>query len=242
MYTNQTTPGTDYMMAELPHHERPRERLLKHGPDVLQDAELVAILLRSGRRGRSVLSLARDVLNRFDGNIAALASASVSELCSLPGIGQAKAVELRAAFSLAKRLQQSIGPERARIDSPANVADALREIFRGKQQEEFHVLLLDTKNYILKDLCVTIGLLDRSQVHAREVFRQAIRENCSRVVLVHNHPSGDPTPSAQDISCTRNLVSAGNIVGIEVLDHVILGKRTEERPCDFLSFKEQNLL
>ena len=238
----QAVERRNLMIADLPEHERPRERLLDKGSEALSDAELLAILLRTGARNRSAIDLAREVLTAFDGKLSALAGASVAEIDAVRGIGQAKAVEIRAAFALARRLQEQAEPGRRKISGPAEVADLLRESLRGKTQEEFHVLLLDTRNFLLRDECATIGLVDRSQAHAREVFRSAIRETCSRVVLAHNHPSGDPTPSPQDLECTRNLVAAGKIVGIEVMDHVVLGSRTPDRPRDFLSFKEENLL
>lgn len=244
MYQSTDAPPKlkSYLIAEMPDHERPRERLLHHGPDALSDTELMAILLRTGGLGRSVLDVARELLISFEGKLARVASAAPSELQRIPGIGQAKAVELAAAFALARRLSSGIGAAHPRLESPGDVADLLREHFRGKQQEEFHVLLVDTKHTLIRDEQVTVGLLDRSQVHAREVFRRAIRESCSRIILSHNHPSGDPTPSAQDISCTKNLVSAGKIVGIEVLDHVIVGSRTDRRPRDFLSLREEGLM
>ena len=137
---------------------------------------------------------------------------------------------------------QYVAEERPKIESPSEAAELMRPILSGKLQEEFWVLLLDTKHRLIQPVQVSIGLLDRSQVHAREVFRTAISANCSRVILTHNHPSGDPTPSAQDIACTRNLVESGKIIGIEVLDHVVLGERTVSRPKYWISFREENLL
>ena len=231
-----------YRIAELPDHERPRERLLKKGAHSLSDSELLAILLRSGTAGCSVLDLSREILQTFGGNLDQLAAASVKELCAVRGVGVAKAVEIAAAFALAGRLCEFNGNDSPRLESPSDVAGLMRELFRNKKQEEFHVLLLDTKHHLIRDECITVGLVDRSQVHAREVFRGAIRESCSRVLLVHNHPSGDPTPSSHDIACTRNLVSAGKIIGIDVLDHVVIGRRTMSRPIDHLSFREEKLL
>lgn len=230
------------MIREIPDRERPRERLIKHGAEGLKETELLAILLRSGRRGRSVLELAGDLLARFEGDLGRLALASVSELRSVKGIGAAKAVQVRAAFALAGRLSKTLDLERPQLEEPSDVAELLRETFRNVSQEQFRVLLLDTKHYLLKNELVTVGLLDRSHVHAREVFRRAIRESCSRVILVHNHPSGDPTPSGRDIACTRDLVSAGKIVGIEVLDHVIIGTRTPTRTRDYVSFRDEKLI
>jgi len=135
-----------------------------------------------------------------------------------------------------------VAESRPRLDTPTDVSRLMRPLLQDRDQEEFHVLLLDTKNGLIADELVTVGLVDRAQVHAREVFRRAIRENCAKVLLVHNHPSGDPTPSAQDIACTRDLVAAGKVVGIQVIDHVVLGCRTACRPKDYLSFREESLL
>ncbi|OPZ25660.1 MAG: hypothetical protein BWZ02_02356 [Lentisphaerae bacterium ADurb.BinA184] len=244
MYGNSDAAGLPkaHMIADMPPHERPRERLAVKGSDALKDEELIAILLRTGRAGRSALLLAQDLLARFEGRLDRVAAAGLAEIRGTPGIGPAKAVELYAAFSLARRLAAQPGDERVRLDSPATVAARLQERFRGLMQEEFHVLLLDTKNHLLRDECATVGLVDRSQVHAREVFRAAIRECCSRVLLAHNHPTGDPTPSPQDLACTRNLVAAGKVIGIEVLDHVIVGQPGPACPRGFVSLREENLL
>jgi DNA repair protein RadC len=233
------------MIAEIPNHDRPRERLVRNGAENLADHELLAILLRTGTQGRSVLDLARDVLKAFGDDLTRLAGASVSELCRVRGIGRAKAIELHAAFALARRFAERQAGERPLLRGPAEVADLLRERFRTETQERFLVLLLDAKHRLLGDVRqdpVTTGLLDRSQVHAREVFKVAIRESCARIVLAHNHPSGDPTPSAEDIACTRDLVAAGKLIGIEVMDHVILGRKTEGRLKDYLSFREEKLM
>ena len=230
------------MIAEMPEHERPRERLALKGAAALKDEELIAILLRTGRTGRSVIHVAQDLLKRFENRLDRLASAGLAEIREVHGIGEAKAVELYAAFSLARRLATLPHDERPRLESPASVAAQLADAFHGVMQEEFHVLLLDTKNYLLRDERVTIGLVDRSQVHAREVFRSAIRESCSRILLAHNHPTGDPTPSPQDLACTRNLVAAGKIIGIDVLDHVIVGRPSATCLRGFISLREENLL
>jgi DNA repair protein RadC len=135
-----------------------------------------------------------------------------------------------------------VADEQPRLEAPEAVAALLRPVLAGCEQEEFHALLLNTRNELICDEQITVGLLDRTQIHPREVFRSAIRRNCSRVLLVHNHPGGDPTPSAQDIAATRQLVEAGKIVGIDVLDHVVLGTRTASRTRDWLSFRQENLL
>ena len=230
------------LIADLPGHERPRERLIRQGSEALSDAELLAILLRTGRRGVSVLDLARHVLSQFDGSLNRLAAASVSELRRVRGIGPAKAVEIHAAFALARRLAASAEQGLRCLNDPASVNDLFRERFRSASQEEFYVVLLDAKNQLLGTELITLGLVDRTQIHPREVFRTAIRENCSRVLLVHNHPSGDPTPSAQDIAANRQLVEAGKIVGIEVLDHVVIGNPARFQGRAYVSFRQENLM
>jgi DNA repair protein RadC len=230
------------LIADLPDRERPRERLMAQGSDALSDAELLAILLRTGRRGVSALDVARHLLNEFGGSLNRLATAGVSELRRVPGIGPAKAVEIHAAFALARRLAGSAGTALRCLNEPQAVCDLFREQFRTATQEEFHALLLDAKNHLLLRERITLGLVDRTQIHPREVFRSAIRENCSRVLLVHNHPSGDPTPSAQDIAANRQLVEAGKIIGIEVLDHVVIGNPARAHGRAYVSFRQENLM
>jgi len=243
-WENEKNSDSDkpYLIAEMPADERPRERLSRCGAESLSDSELLAILLRTGKTGRSVVDVARDVIGKFESNLSRLAEASITEIQQVPGIGKAKAIEIKSAFTLAKRLSNEEKTDVPRLESPHQVASLMREKFRGKQQEEFHVLLLDTKHGLLRDEVVTVGLVDRSQVHAREVFRNAIKESCSRIILCHNHPSGDPTPSEQDIQCTKNLTAAGEIIGIQVLDHVVIGQRTNQRPRDYLSLREENMM
>jgi DNA repair protein RadC len=235
-------PGREYLIARLPQQERPRERLLNKGSEYLSDIELLAIVLRSGPAGMSTLDLARSLLQRFNGDLAELAAAPPVELAQVKGIGPAKAAELKATFALAARLSEHIRRERPRISSPESAADFFREKLRGRTQEELHALLLDAKNRVIRDVTVSVGLLDRSPAHAREVFREAIRHSCAKVLLVHNHPSGDPTPSKLDITCTKHLAAAGKTVGIEVIDHIIIGFRTAARPKDFVSMREMGLM
>ena len=238
----QPPAGKGFMIADLPAHERPRERLWQLGADALGDAELLAILLRTGARQRSAVEVARGLLARFDHRLETLAAAPPAELAAQPGVGTAKAVAVLAAFALARRLQAAGQADRPHLGGPAAVADWLRERLRGKAQEEFHVLLLDSRHRLLRDVLATIGLADRSQSHAREVFRAAIRENCCQVILGHNHPAGDPSPSPQDVECTRLLTAAGKVVGIEIIDHVILGARTPSHPRDYTSLREAGLM
>ena len=231
-----------YLISALPCHERPRERLLTKGADALSDVELLAIVLRTGAQGKSTLDLARQLLQHFDGNLSEMAAASPAELAEIRGIGRAKTAELKATFAIASRLASAIISENKQIDSPIDAAIYLRERFRGKKQEELRILLLNTKNIIIRDELVTIGLLDRSPAHAREVFRAAIQYSASKLILAHNHPSGDPIPSKKDISCTKELIAAGKIVGIEIVDHIIIGQKTDRREKDFFSFQENELI
>ena len=144
--------------------------------------------------------------------------------------------------TIMRAFTQHVAEDRPLLQTPAKVAELMLPILSGKKQEEFWIVLLDTKHRALKCVCVTVGLLDRSQIHGRSVFRPAIEHSACRLILAHGHPSGDPTPSAQDIACTRNLVAAGKIVGIEVLDHIVIGERTAQRPKFWVSFREENLL
>ena len=227
-------------VSAIPKAERPEIRLMETSAEYLTDSELLSLLLPR-LRPVEALEISRRLLKSV-GSLKNLASIPPAELLRLHGLGLKTACAVHAAFALACRFQKEPAEIRPHISAPADAAELLHDRLRLKQQEEFHVLLLDTRNYLLKDECVTIGQVDRSQAHAREVFRSAIRNTCSRVVLAHNHPSGDPTPSPQDLECTRNLVAAGKVVGIEVMDHVILGERTPARPRYWLSMKEENLL
>lgn len=235
-------PANRFMIAEMPDRERPRERLQHHGAEALTDVELLAILLRSGLRGRSVLDLSRQVLQAYDDDLDRLSRATVDELRGIRGIGPAKAVEIHAAFALAQRLRQLTALQKPVLDSPQAIARMFRERFRTLQQEELHALLLDTRNRLLRDETITIGLVDRSQVHPREVFRRAIRESCSRLAIVHNHPSGDPTPSQADVACTKQLMAAGKVVGVEVVDHVIVGGAGGLPDREYVSLRAEGLM
>lgn len=215
-----------FLISDLPAEERPRERLEQLGARALSVPELLAILLRTGVRGQSATIVGTRLLEHFGGSLPRLSGAPTGELCQFLGIGPAKAVTLAAAFELGRRLAQENLPAQVSVSSPSTVAKYLRTRISTQNQEEFHVLLLNTKNRIVSDECVTIGLMDRSLAHAREVFRTAIRVGCLRVVLAHNHPSGDPRPSPEDIALTETMVAAGKFLDIQVLDHIILGSVT----------------
>ena len=224
-------------IKDLPQHERPRERLAEHGADALTDAELIAILLRTGLRGQSAVDVGRALIQRF-GTLSELSRATLEELQEIRGVGRDKAIALKAAFTLARRMAAEIQAAAPLLDQPAAVADLLREECRPYTVEHIYALLLDTRRRLLRKVALTRGTLDAAIVHPRDVFRYAVAANASAVVLVHNHPSGDPTPSKADIMVTRDLIRAGRLLKIEVLDHVILGRRTDERECDYFSLKE----
>ncbi len=198
---------------------------MRYGSSALSDSELLAIVLRTGTRGRPVLEMASDLLRRYNGSLAELCGAGAKELCRIPGIGVAKSVELCAVFALVRRLAEQRLAERPKMNSPEKIANYMRDVIGDSGQEEFHVLMLDSQMCLIRNEIVTIGLVDRSLVHAREVFRMAIREASSSVILCHNHPSGDVKPSANDIQITKLLCQAGEIIGIKIVDHVIVGRK-----------------
>jgi len=222
-------------IRDLPTEERPRERLEKYGADALATAELLAILIRTGTPQESAVGLAERLLSEF-GSLRAVAMASVSELSGVRGIGRVKAIQIAAAVELGRRLAAFSEEDRPRIRGPADVARLLMPELRDAPQEEFRVLLLNTQNEVLRTHTITVGLLNESPVHPRELFRAAVRNNAHAVIAVHNHPSGDPTPSKQDIAVTRRLRQAGELMGIELLDHIVLGDGR------WVSLKERDLL
>lgn len=207
------------------------------GAESLSHAELIAILLRTGTKGVSALDVAQQLLQRF-GTLENLARASLDELKQTKGVGRDKAIALKSAFVLAQRMAQEIQCEAPLLDTPQRVADLLREANRLYDVEHFQVLLLNTRRRLIRLEEISQGTLDTILVHPREVFKLAIAANASALVLAHNHPSGDPAPSDADIKVTRDLIRAGHLLKIEVLDHIILGRRTEERPRDYVSLRE----
>jgi DNA repair protein RadC len=217
--------------------DRPRERLAAHGAEALSNPDLIAILLRTGTRGYSALDIARQLLARY-ATLDRLARASLDELRQVPGVGRDKAIALKSAFTLAARMARELPREAPLLDTPERVADLLREENRLLGVECFQVVLLNTRRRLIQVERITQGTLDTILVHPREVFRLAIAANAAALVLVHNHPSGDPTPSEADIKVTRDLIRAGQLLKIEVVDHIILGRRTTERAKDFVSLRE----
>ena len=230
-------------MEEESKRQQPRERLMEFGAGALTDAELLAILLRTGTKGKPVLELATEILGRFHGNLAELCEAGISELCQIQGMGFAKSVELCAAFALVKRLAMQSIKSRPSLKDPKGIAQYMMGVFSNPHKEAFYVLLLDSQMRVIRSELVTVGLVDRSLVHAREVFRSAIRELCSVIVLCHNHPSGSVLPSKEDVETTASLCKAGDIVGIRVIDHIIVSTKdiASTEPA-FFSFNVAGLM
>ncbi len=214
-------PRAHRSIREWREDERPRERLLRYGAAVLSDAELLAIFIGSGTQGFSALDVARELLQRF-GSLTEIASRDVSELRSVRGMGTVRAVVLAAAAELARRLQAEPFSARKVIRSPEDVARMYIPRFRGARTESFHVLLLNAAHQVVREVPVSTGTLTASLVHPREVFRLAITESAAAVILLHNHPSGNAEPSPEDVAVTRQLVSAGTLLDIPVLDHIII--------------------
>lgn len=218
-------------IKDLPKVDRPREKLEKYGPERLSDAELLAVLLRTGSKGVNVVELARKILKKFSG--VGLAKAPVKELKTTFGLGATKACEIVACFELGRRLLQN--KQSVLLLSPQDVWDQLKGI-RDNKKEHFVIFFLDTRNQEIKREIVSIGSLDANLVHPREVFEPAVRYLAAQVIVAHNHPAGDPSPSQEDLEITKQLVDAGKLLGIEVRDHVIVSK------TNHFSFKEHKLL
>ncbi|API90674.1 MULTISPECIES: RadC family protein [Virgibacillus] len=228
-----TTPPI--MIKDVPKDDRPRERLLKNGPAHVSNAELLAIILGSGTREESVISLANRLLMHFEG-LKLLNDATIEELTAIKGIGTAKGVLILAAMELGKRMNGFQPEERYVIRSPEDGADYVMEELRSLNQEHFVALFLNTKNQIIHRQTIFIGSLNASIVHPREVYREAVKRSAASVIVAHNHPSGDPTPSQEDIYVTRRLVESGKMIGIELIDHLIIGNR------NYVSLKEKGYL
>ncbi len=233
----QQRPKYHLLIRDLPTSERPRERLREHGATYLSNAELIAILLRTGTPAENVIALATRLLSQY-GGLDGLARASFQEMASIHGIGEAKTSQIKAALELGKRLLATTGEERVTIHSPQDVANLLMAEMAFLDQEHFRVLLLNTKNQVMAIKDVYKGNISSSVIRAGEVFQEAVRSNCPAIILVHNHPSGDPTPSPEDAQVTRQLLEAGKVLDIEVLDHVVLGQSAYG---GFVSLKERGL-
>ncbi len=223
-----------FTLHDLPRTERPRERFEQYGPEALSVYELLAIILGNGIKGESVLLVAQKVLKAF-GNLKGLSQASIEELSRVKGIGVVRAVQIKAIFELGKRIEQN-NNKKIVISCPADVAKLVSPRLNHKQKEHFLLLSLDIRNTVKKISEITVGILDSSLIHPREVFKEAIQSLASSIILVHNHPSGNPNPSEADIEVTKKMVEAGSIIGIKVLDHVITAGK------EVYSFQENGLV
>jgi len=237
--------GVEYQVRakDLPMALQPREKFDRVGPENLSESDLLALLLRTGAKGLNVVELAEQLLMHY-GSLSALSRASTVELHKeFHGIGKEKAKILKAALEMGRRLVQENVGENPRIAAPEEVASVLRERARGLDREVFWVLLIDTKNRLLAPPAdVSKGTLSSSLIHPREIFKPAIQHSAANIILAHNHPSGDPSPSTQDIKVTKKLIAAGKLIEIAVLDHIIIGRKTREGTDDFLSLRESGLV
>lgn len=224
-------------LKDQPASERPRERLAALGADALSHAELIAILLRTGLKGANAVEVGRQLLQKF-GTLQSLAQASVTDLRKVRGIGRDKAVTLVAAFALARKMAAELQYESPVLDNPESVGQLLREKNLVKNVETLQVLLLNTRHRLIRIEEISDGTIDQILVHPREVFKSAIAANAAAIILAHNHPSGDPAPSEADVKVTRDLIRAGQLLKIDVLDHVIMGRATEQRTKDYSSLRE----
>lgn len=225
-----------YTIKDLPKSERPREKLLAHGPDALSNAELLAVIIRTGTGAETAIEVSTRLLGMDNRGIKHLMDASFNDLTKVKGIGECKAAQILAAIELGKRIKRIGYYDKVRVTSPETVAEVLMDEMSCLFKEHFKTVILDTKNQIISIENISIGTLNASIVHPRDVFKAAIKNNGNAVILVHNHPSGDTTPSSEDINITKRLVEGGNLMGIKVLDHLIVGNGT------YLSMKEKNLM
>lgn len=230
----ERVPQYTPMIRDLAVSDRPRERLVQVGERSLSVTELLAIVIRTGVGGENVLRLAERTLAYF-GGLPGLARASIAEMTEVKGIGQAKAVEVKASLELGRRLISSTPAERPRVSSPADAANLLMTEMAFLEQEHLRLVLLDTRNHVLSIPTIYIGSLNTSVLRVGELFRAAIKENAAAIIVAHNHPSGDPAPSPEDIRVTAQIVKAGKLLDIDVLDHVIIGRQR------FVSLKERGL-
>ena len=210
-------------IGDLPPGERPRERLNALGPEALTGRELVALLVGSGSHRASALGIADDVLASVRGSLRRLGSVSPAAIAAIPGVGMATGARITAALELGRRASAEIRNPGDQVRGPRDVFDRMEPRLRDLPQEEFHALLLSARHRVIREVFITRGILDASLIHPREVFRSAIAESAAAIILVHNHPSGDPTPSAEDRAVTKQLSAAGRTVGISVVDHVVMG-------------------
>ncbi len=236
MSKEPSEPGRRYTMRDMPAAERPRERLVRYGADKLSGEELLAVLISRGTAGIPVKEIAHRLLAHF-GSITAVGDATVEELKRVPGIGMAKACQIKAAFELARRFQESLAPsEREELTTPETIVRLIKPRIVERKKECFFTVLLDARNRHIRTEQVSVGSLDTTLAHPREVFDAAVHDHAPAIVVVHNHPSGDPTPSEDDIRLTKRLFEAGRVLGIRLVDHIIIA---QDR---YYSFRTHGLL
>lgn len=224
-----------YLLRELPESERPREKLERLGAKMLSTPELIAIILRTGTRNRSAISLAEEINTRFN-HSNQLKYVTLDELMTINGIGKTKAIQLLAAIELGKRVHTSPLVRGMQIRTPIDCVDYIAEEVKYLEQEHFIGIYLDSKNRVLAKKTLFVGSLNRSICHPREVFKEAFRHGCNSIIIIHNHPSGSPTPSPQDIAVTKRLHEISELVGIELLDHIIIGSE------GYVSLREEGIM
>ena len=230
-----TDKNSQFTLHDLPKEERPRERLKKVGVDNLSLGELLALIIEKGKKGENVLTIAQNLISHF-GNLENIKKASIEELCQVKGIGFATACKLKAAFKLGEKAQTTPTKYGQKIESPKDVFELLKNDLGDKKKEHFKILSLDSRNKLISIDDVSIGTINANLVHPREVFKTAIQHLAVSIVIVHNHPSGDPEPSEDDLEITKRITEVGKLIGINVLDHIIV-TRTK-----FFSFKEKRLI
>ncbi|WP_372846276.1 DNA repair protein RadC [Pontiella sp.] len=229
-------------VCDLPAQLRPREEFERVGAENVSDAVLLALILRTGTKGMNVVEVSQRLLSAF-GSLTALAKASVKEIRSINSIGPVKAQMIKAAMELAQRLTRESVGESPKVVTPEQAAAVLRERARVLQKEVFWALMLDAKCRLIGEpQKISEGTLTGSLVHPRELFKKALEQSCASMILAHNHPSGDPTPSSEDIKVTKQLIGAGELMGIKVLDHIVIGHRRHHNSTDFLSLRESGLV
>lgn len=225
-----------YIIRQLPESETPREKLIEYGAKRLSNSELLAVLIRTGNGKSTALDLSHELLRTIPDGIASLSDCSLEEIIEVKGMGETKSAQILAAVELGKRVILENTKKKKKITSPLDLVDFFMADMCRLKKEHFKITMLDTKNYIIGVVEVSIGNLNSSIVHPREVFKEAIKRSSSAIILVHNHPSGDPTPSREDINITKRLVECGDLLGIRILDHIIIGDKKH------ISLKEIDIL
>ena len=225
----------NFTIKEIPMEDRPRERLIKYGPEVLSNSELLAILIRTGTKSESAIKIAQKMVGTTEG-LQFVSTSTVQELSQIKGIGNAKASQIKAAVELGRRLRNFRIDHKIKINKPQDAVEILMEDMRYLKKEHLRVVFLNTKNIVIDVKDLSIGSLSTSVVHPREIFSEAIRKSSSSIIVCHNHPSGDPTPSQEDINITRRLFEVGKLIGIDLLDHLIIGDG------NYVSLKEKGII